>query len=974
MPDSTTASYLLAKRLHRNLPFADEVEIIHPDDVDRRVTRDDKLIIFTDAVHTANRVRIRKKELNIKGCVVLTFACLDLRPEDDDLYNMEILEPFSSVVRWPFDRPVTTEPTESCTIYRVDAFTNIRIVKENGGREGLYDSLVWKCPDQTQLTDEVKKQFHITADDISPFISHIEAFTYGIQLVDGRAHVARCRVSKLIENSDFFSLVARWIAAILISLEPSDGQDIIIFMRDESTLQPFRVRLTEKVLNYLLDDNSGWDGRMYTSTIPAIRSGHRQFLIHDPKTALAEAKEVIFRTESKQLALSLENGKLEPGQESIKGGFIALMVDNASVSGRTMRDFALAMTESGTRSRPSSIVICPILSRLSPSEELFLVRTPVLRSRAGEAVTECAFRFEALMQLRIESHLSFDAMPGVSRLRELLAGLEDVHQPPLLCDWVRGIMTKLRKLVLGIEGVEQFPLHPSINLTPCRVSENVLLIRHLLAIYHQGVPVVEAMIHSLRTAFRDRDFSLIMMLALEAELIQDVVLSGSFSGDIEELCILALDHENAGMRSNALWVLYCQRDSFIGRQTSISERCIFDEELRGQWLAFLHACPTDERALLVFDILEKIDRLSNRPDSLEDNSRSRALREVSTSIHQWQGDYVASIPKDLSEARHAIYRLLREARSRHGDRGFAAWREIVSKSIKREDPAMFEEVPADELWQEAEVFLNRFLLPAMESLALIAGAQLRGGLEELERVKMTLLKGFQSSIDAAKRDNMEDLIESWEQVNVNSLSSSIGHLYCKEVDCILGTVQTLEDVGYLNGVLPDIVQEPAGLLLWHLDRKMHSFQGLTIVGDFSDGAQIGPVESVSGSLRSPAIEQWLTMNWKYSKRIPLFWGKINVLRELMSLIADNVQRHSDFRYPCSVTYRLKDGSDGSSLVIRISDVPRDPRRPGEGNGVGQIRHLAGRLSCAISFAHVERDYVVDMSIPVSTLENLMYGD
>src|SRR5689334_12392913 len=105
------------------------------------------------------------------------------------------------------------------------------------------------------------------------------------------------------------------------------------------------------------------------------------------------------------------------------------------------------MTKSSRGPHPAAIAICPIVSRLSPSEEKMLLKTPGLLPDDG-AMDVIPLHFEALLQLRIGAYQTFEAMPVYGKVRELLGRLEAVHQPGEIPKWVSSIWSKFQSNVI----------------------------------------------------------------------------------------------------------------------------------------------------------------------------------------------------------------------------------------------------------------------------------------------------------------------------------------------------------------------------------------------------------------------------------------------------------------------------------------------------------------------------------------------
>jgi len=954
VPDSTSTSFLLAKRLcvHMAGTWNGSVEVVHPEDIhSKTLLANTRIVLFTDAVHTGDRLSKRQEELQSpETAPTVLFACLDLRPKE--LKKLKPLKQFYTSIRWPLPASISDdELPPSSSILQLDPETNA-ISESSDDRGNPYLDLVWARPGTPGAG---KKD---DSDVVMAAIRRLSPFSYGIQLVDGLMHVARCSVGVLVQDPAFMELLVTRLIGVINNLLPASKTDVVLFIRDESVLSARHDDLSLRIAKGLRRRSDERFGRMFMAAIPSTRRGIRQRLVLRPATGISNAKLV-----------PEDAGNRELFERPVDTGFIAVFLDNATISAQAIRDFILAMLQAPPGTHPGKIALCPVVSRLDPSEENLLLKTSSLALDNSDSEF-VSIHFDALLQLRIRAYRNLEELPLTQRLREFLGRIEDLYYPEAVSTWSAGVRQKMRSMATPPNPVEQFPLHSRRDLPHVQVSENALLFRHLIGLHQLGIPVTEALVQCLRRTISDRDRSLLIVLAIEPDLLVDGFLSRAFESDIAELALGVLESpqlNHEGVRSNALWVLF-QTPSFVKRQRTIAGHCCRDEELRGQWLAqvFAHG----QRGEVAGEAYKKLTQ-QEQPEGIS------TWQDTIASLSLWQDENPSKVFRSIADARSRVYQFLSEAHVRHGAVGYAAWWTLDNKIREvAQAPTIRKELKKPALWEEPTKFLRGHLIPVMDALFRASDHRILEGMRGLNRAKHDALKYLREARNAAENEDVESLSSAWEQVCRNTMTVPIPQLFGMSPDFVLGSTQGGLSEGYLDLVIPEVVQEPLGLVLHTLNRTLDNAQTITAA---LTGPRTFPAPVIcdpqSGGTRSLQIGKWLVGTWQTSAELPLVWVKVDRLRALAGLVAENVLRHGDSAYPCIVTAEFGPGQSGADswLKIKIDNQIRLPVRPNQSAGKRQIERLVQELEGTVTFASGKQRFSASLEFPVKVISLVRRG-
>lgn len=947
IPASETSSYLLAKRIVQRIAEPEGIIVVHPSDLEQVLEESDRIFIFADIVYTGSSIERRLSELRrITERDINVIACLDLHnSENAELQYAD--QRIFSVATWPFPPPEpTTGLGKDAKIYIVDPLTNELLDEEIVEESKAYCSIIWRNAFNRQMSVLVPEKQE-------PFLRS-ERFEYGFQVFGERLHVVRYPVSKVLGDSDCLNTVVEWICrGVFLEGQVASEDDVVIFVRDESSLWTLIVEIREAVIAWQQSNRPAWTGRLFVAPVLTTRHGDRQFLRYDLTASLDQA--VLIKTDPADLP---RQPLLFSSQDKISNGFHAAFIDNGSITGRAIRDFALALARA-QNPYPSAVHLLPIVDKLSPSEERLLIQVPFLRRDSRNSQADLRFYFHAFVQLRIRSYKDFESTTLFRLLSALLERAKDIPDIDLY-EWCDHIDAKLRRLrEKNSRGTERYPLCVE-NAGASSTSVEVIYLRHLISVYQQGLPVLEELIKTLRKVLSARDYSLLTTFALEPDLLVGDVLLASFVNDIAGLAFECLGSESEiGLRSNALWILFLQRTSFIEMARALVPLCIRDSGLWLQFMALaLAGLEGEDRQRSIEGILEV---LRYEIPKTEDSKHAIDLLRAESYQIEW------GPPKTRAEARETIYRFLRESRARHGDRGFPTWWRIHNICVAIESDSSYVPTPAEHsehVWDQAAEYLSSFLVPTLQSLPFLVSQKtklyrtllpasvrdVRVAFEEARRISQELTEGKVASAELAS---------AWDEVCWNSLQSSADLLLGKEADCIMGEA-TLGSVGFLDHLIPQVVLEPLALLYHTLSKQLGDDRECITVMSLKDGT----TENCQGSIDKHL--SWLFTRWGKGSELPLFWADPEGLRQCYKIMAENILVHGAKGIPVESGIAL--GND--ELILRLKNRKHRDSRVGGGHGLPQIRTISESFGGRFEFTNDPKAgmFALIHSIPIKWLQ------
>ena len=904
--DTSSSSYLLAKRLLRNAP---DVDVLHPDDADGLPPG--KVVIFADAVYAgrliSSRIAALPDHLSCYGIVV----AFDLRPTSRA--SIPLPQHLMSVVTWPFPEEIG-DPRSDADILEVDEITNEVLTTRLANEVRGYKSLLWEAP--------VREAHPTLVADEAAAILRQDRFRYGFQWIGERLHVVKCSTSDLLRDETAFSVITTWVSRIIATaLSESDDADVVVIARDAS---PFRSELPH-LLDALIDKTKtsmpSWRGDLYGSLIETTRRRGRQILRHQLSSVVRTATPyaIAQRPVTAQFQLFTDR---KP-----RDGAILIYIDNGAVTGSAIRDVALSAADL-VAPRPATLNILVLIDKLAPSDERLLHQIDTMTRAGGGGLR---LRFDGLLQLRIPTFDAFEATPIARELEGLPAACRGIDIDEIQ-RWLDDVVSFLQRCADKTDDrANQYPMGPA-NAAPVPVSVRAIFFRHLMAIHQTGLPVVDAIVENLHEISIADDRSVIVVLALEPHLLSDSLLNGPLADDIGRICLgmLTTGDITAGAKRNALFVVLHLQTYFIGHGTEIAKAALGDDDLRGMIVGLALAQPAGPfRDRFLRTLVEMGEALGRKAEW--------SARLASPLLHLRAAQRFPRRQRMLNHegARAIVASFVNTARAYHAVSPWGAWWDL--HKLLTEGP-----VPADERhnalqkvnWDLVFDFLHDELVPVVSALAHLRRRPALP-MHRVDDVIRNMSVAFEHVQDIACRSpgatNLSDLRIAWQELQRRSLSAAVNVIYVRDRETVVGAGR---ESGIIDTLLCAILQEPIGLLL-------HTF-----AGTFDASLPVTLVVSglIERSKRAPIQEHllWLSQVWLEKSTLPVIWEHSDSLRMCYHVFADNVRRRgaSDPEVVIQVHFEGEQFELAIENSRRFGTLSAGPR----GHGLRQAEDVTKRLN------------------------------
>ena len=533
-------------------------EVHSPDALANTLQFGSSVIVFADAIlkgDTIGRVLAELRRIKIDPKAVVT--CADVRSSNSRGKSIGSVPVFSLVDAVGFDADIITDP--------------------RGLRDILTDSITHVPFEETKSSPFIELS---GLPDAAQFLTaHPELFACGYHRLSNRVHTVSLPLSGFVQDADFSARLAAWIAKeTQLGLDSlgvaSIGRDIVFFTRFDTKIGQIEA-LIARELDDALQGNIG----VFRVRLPAAyREAHTIF----PQASIdlfADCKEMT----AKQLALG--------GYRKPSDGYVAVYLDDAAVTGNSMRDFVHRAMQSESP-KPCVIVAIAIVNRLSPGEVRFLnlCRSLNCDSENGFGGNP-KFVYRYLFSLQVRSHRQARIF-GHRLLDAVLECPRFFH--PTLRHYVDSLREATRAPLSGTPRRHLF--YP--DAVPEPVTTAAIQFRHLLALNQQNEPVVLEIMRRLEKLSDTSapDPSILTVFALEPSLLDDPPLRQFGTEMIVRLAKQVLVGECSVVRkSDALAVLACFPRVFREHYPEFGQAVLADEKLARQFVvhAVANLTPSD---------------------------------------------------------------------------------------------------------------------------------------------------------------------------------------------------------------------------------------------------------------------------------------------------------------------------------------------------------------------------------------------
>lgn len=739
------------------------------------------------------------------------------------------------------------------------------------------------------------------------------AFDHGLHQRGGRLHTISLPVSRLLasKRAELNRCLITKLRDFLIE-HAGKTTDVVFFYRSESEIG----REVSAICKGLVAEGLIRPGQAYHRPIPTAQRGARTIFSHIAVELLAQCQPL-------DSQLSMFTSRV-PGDE-----FVALYLDDAAVTGRAVRSFVFRAMRNAKR-LPKAIMALIVVNRLSPGElRLFslchtlepVVDTPPQGACAEPTVElgpntlemkksstrRVPFTLDSLFRLQVfsrEEAIRSHALLRRVREHEAIPNRE-----------VRGyLQTLVEKLGSASKEPVRHIFSPKISSDSAPLSTGSAQLRHLLALHQQNEGVVAEILGTFADLKSSGDTTLLNLLALEPELLDEPPLSGSCRSDIVDLSVDTLISSRSSCdKSDALAVLTWYETQLFANLTRITPHLLRDESLCKQLVLFM---------LTVFSQSDRyrnqfLDAMERCSDSEDSSVKEHAL---------WARDTVAASVSS-TKSLHAI-KSLSDAESR--------LRELIAR-VARHSPDL------DEHW---EGLINQ-LRPMKEDWNTYGLQEARSNV-------------FQ---------NMRPAFDLVDQVFIPALSALIFRaLHSGDEDAAIELRDAQEEaillLGRLRPLIPvseeDVTYERVSQLLSILDelRKV-TWSGKWSSSDVLSYADLGLQPAalcrfLPHFYSAPRIVLHKLINQERSRaglplnevdlgpKVVVCSVPVDPMRRIMLQLIDNVAKHGDLS-SLDLQIPASDSAEPAEFILRLSNrTCNREQRETSGVGLRILRDLARR--------------------------------
>jgi hypothetical protein len=747
-----------------------------------------------------------------------------------------------------------------------------------------------------------------TNSDRSDFIQrHPELLRYGIHSSGGRVQVVSQSMEAFLHSHS--DRLTAWIADEIANARRfGDGskppRDIVLFTRADSTIAGLLPSLAHHIAQR-------FRAKVFSSTLPAAPSKSRQvFARSDPRQNILADVQLL----GKQGSLTFEH----PTE------YIAVLLDDAAVTGKGLVHFMIRCAEASIEYRPLSVVAIPVFTRLNPAEDYLYQKFLRTLGPATDA-SAIPFRFAPLFRLSVKSFDDLAATMAGKYLASLLAYEHAVGSR--LGRYFAVIKARLEEAEQATGSICSHPffagpLVPDHNV----MSIRIIWIRQLIALYEQNVAVLGHLLHEIRAACTENDYSLLTMFAVEPGLLNLRPLRRSCHGDIADLAMRTLNDSQPSpmVKSDALVVLFS--DEMLAPEAigDIAAAVSIDDNLLDQFLVMLLA-HTQGRPNAHGPIANAVYGRVTQPD---------ALLLIKSSLRAWDDlsqSHLASDPE--SSARAVVRAIAHYIYHAPGDREFTHPTKWIQTPLADRAQQMVTDIIG--LFRPAISGTREYFLPALRGLEYIARQQHDG------RAASTFREAFNRLIQILAE--LEQRLDAYTTTSLDEKEiSRLEELWTDVKECTqFGPPQDYlvmrpsrnESAGVLEIGMPKFFCLPTDVAT----RLLRVFGRPNVRADWQETPSHG-LEAVV--LHSPLAP----------------------VEELFELLFEDARSHGTGE----IEVKAVRSTHKSELKVYVKNIIAKDRRTGNGRSQERVQHLAMQNKWSVVFPSLESNtelYVVEITFP-----------
>lgn len=313
-------------------------------------------------------------------------------------------------------------------------------------------------------------------------------------------------------------------------------------------------------------------GRSFQVALPTKHWGAKVLFSHTDLPLYVNCSAV----EEGQLNL-LTQGNQKPLNSS---NFVAVFLDDAAVSGKALRNF-LFRVASDENKTPKAVMGLLLVNRLSPVElrsfELWRELHPPQNSASTSGIP---FELGDILRLQVRSRDGETPADHPLIRRIIEAGPIPSQE---LREYFKAVLDRL-----NVRSPVRHVFVTNWSNDQSSLSWDAGLLRHLLSLFQQNEAVLPDILECWERLRRAGDLSLIHMLALEPELLDEPPFNGICRGETVKMCCDVIKSAGSTLadKSDALVVLAWYEADFFKSLRHIGPFILHEDTLRRQFLLF----------------------------------------------------------------------------------------------------------------------------------------------------------------------------------------------------------------------------------------------------------------------------------------------------------------------------------------------------------------------------------------------------